>query len=441
MYNIIVAIITSALLILFAVMIMRVFFEKRQTTLRIMLLTCAGVFSLLVLTTLFPSPQMYRFHFAIVFIYESASIYALCFIISLNYKASIVRRIFAVLSALPVYFLANIWATFIVRVIYANSPNMTLDMGWRLVLVLTSLLASLISVLLRSFKNIKRKMTISPVIIITLVILMLCILMSYFYMLFVSRTDYVDSTYSYMMLFIHAIPVGFIILLFYTLDTVAAKYEDKIKSALNAQEKEYYFTQCRLMQESVENIKSIRHDMKFHLATAKDFIANNRPNDAKNYLNSLLGSIEENEIYSNTKNVAFDSIINYKLNSSKHENINLDIRLLIPCTLNIEVADIVTIMGNLLDNAIDAVSKVEDKMLKLDIEYSRESLYIQVQNTFDGVVRYDNEEQKQIVTLKSGSEHGHGLKNVRRSVEKYNGHFDISHEGNVFSAVVLLLCG
>jgi sensor histidine kinase regulating citrate/malate metabolism len=215
----------------------------------------------------------------------------------------------------------------------------------------------------------------------------------------------------------------------------------KVNSALNAQEKEYYFAQCQLMQESMDSIKTIRHDMKFHLAAARAFTANNKSGEATDYIDSLLGSIEESESYSNTKNTAFDSIINFKLNNAEQKNIKLDIRLLIPPALNVEASDIVTIIGNLLDNALDAVSKVEDKKIKLDIEYSRESLYIQVENTFDGLVQYSEDagaEGKHMVTRKVGGEHGHGFKNIRKSVEKYNGHIDISHDESMFSVVILL---
>ncbi|MCL2216515.1 MAG: ATP-binding protein [Defluviitaleaceae bacterium] len=233
--------------------------------------------------------------------------------------------------------------------------------------------------------------------------------------------------------------IGVAFIIFYLHNSLSKSIEDNVKSALHAQEKEYYFTQSQLMQESVENIKSMRHDMKLHLATARDFISTDKTGEAAAYLNGLLGDIEESGVYSNTNNTAFDSIINFKLNNVKQENIKLDIRLLIPPALNIKVADIVTIIGNLLDNALDAVSKVEDKMIKLDIEYSRESLFIQVENTFDGVVKYDNNtDDKQISTRKSGGEHGHGLKNICKSVEKYNGHIDITHDENIFTVTMIL---
>jgi len=246
------------------------------------------------------------------------------------------------------------------------------------------------------------------------------------------------AVFSALIVVLHTL--GVILLFFYLYNTLSKVFESTLKSALHSQEKEYYFNQCRLMQESVENTKAIRHDMQLHLTAARDFITNGKPHEAKSYLSGLIADTAHGEIYSNTKNIAFDSIINYKLNNAMHESIQLDLRLLIPPFLNIEVADIVIIIGNLLDNALDAVAKVENKQIRLDIEYTRGSLFIQMENTFDGVVRYSVAmgEEAHIATRKDGEGHGHGLKNIRKSVDKYNGHFDIKHEDNIFLAVVLL---
>lgn len=83
---------------------------------------------------------------------------------------------------------------------------------------------------------------------------------------------------------------------------------------------------------------------------------------------------------------------------------------------------------------------VEEKIIKLDIEYSRESLFIQVENSFDGIVLYakDGRKEKDCILTRKGDEHGHGLKNIQKSVEKYNGYIDINHQANVFSVTVFL---
>jgi len=235
--------------------------------------------------------------------------------------------------------------------------------------------------------------------------------------------------------------LGIAFLFFYLYYSVSKSFEKDIKSALHTQEREYYLTQCQLMQESVEQVKSIRHDMKLHLAAARDYTANNKANEATDYLDNLLGDIGKSEIYSDTGNIAFDSIINFKLKDVLSNHINLQIKIFVPPHLNIEVSDIVTILGNLLDNAFDAVAKVEDKRIKLDVESSKGSLFIKIDNTFDGEVKYadgmDGAKQV-IVSRKDGGNHGYGLRNIQKSVEKYDGHMDISHEGNVFSVGILM---
>jgi len=203
---------------------------------------------------------------------------------------------------------------------------------------------------------------------------------------------------------------------------ISRVFEDSLQSALHSQEREYYFAQCQLMQESVDKMKAYRHDVKLHLAALKDFTADNK--EATEYLNTLLGDVEESEVYSDMGNIAFDSIINFKIKDVVAKHINFQLSIFIPPALNIEVADVVTILGNLLDNAFDAVEKVEDKMIRLTVEVNRGVLFIKMENTYDGIMKYvdgKHEAKQAITTRKDGDGHGYGLRNIQKSVEKYDG--------------------
>jgi len=395
--------------------IMRVFFEKRVTHFAVTTLSYLFLwFSLL-----------FQVWWA-VFLYFFALV-----IVSLNYKSTAMKRAAAVGGSHFVLLSLTIINNTVALFLPTNWHNDNVGFTMLLTCILIYFVAWIAFLL---FKNIKISAVNLNKLWIPLIILPIGVTFIEFLHYFIdpAAISIIASLFN---------SLGVILIIFYLYNIISKAIEDNIKSALHSQEKEYYFTQCQLMQESVENTKSIRHDMQLHLATARDFITSNKSDEAANYLSSLINDIGKNEIYSNTKNTAFDSIINFKLCNTNQENIKLDLRLLIPPSLNIEVADIVIIIGNLLDNAIDAVSMVEEKVIKLDIEYSRECLFIQIENTFDGVVKYaeeTNEKEKRIVTRKNIGEHGHGLKNIRKSIEKYNGHFDITHEGNTFSTVVLL---
>ncbi|MCL1788213.1 MAG: ATP-binding protein [Defluviitaleaceae bacterium] len=229
--------------------------------------------------------------------------------------------------------------------------------------------------------------------------------------------------------------------MYYIHDILSATYEDKLKSELHSQEKEYYFAQCQLMQESVEKMKTYRHDVKMHLSAILGFAAKDQTQDITHYVSHLLGDIDIIDIYCNTGNIAFDSIINFKLKTAAEQNIKTDISVFVPPALNIDVVDIVTILGNLLDNALDAVEKTADKIINLSVKVSKGNLFIKVDNSFDGEVKYAKGKAgtpEAIVTRKDGDNHGYGLKNVRRAAEKYHGHVDINHDGGVFCVQVLL---
>ena len=90
-----------------------------------------------------------------------------------------------------------------------------------------------------------------------------------------------------------------------------------------------------------------------------------------------------------------------------------------------------------------------EKSITLDIEHSRQTLFIKVKNSFDGIVSYAAENpgpQDLPLTRKttvgaagsSGGSHGHGLKNIARAVAKYDGRMNIAHEGGIFSVAILL---
>ena len=238
---------------------------------------------------------------------------------------------------------------------------------------------------------------------------------------------------------VFAFVIFVVCVIFVVMIVVMSFFNEKLKSLYIMKEKDYYLHQYKVMQESMEQISAIRHDMKSHLAIMRGYASNNQ--EITNYLDKLLEEIEESEIYSDTGNIAFDSIINFKLARAKSDNINLDIALKIPPKLNIEATDVAIIIGNLLDNALYATSKVSERELKLEIDYSKGILYIQVDNTFDRIVNYSESKrrgEKRITTRKKRDSQGQGLKNIKRSVEVYDGHMEITHEDNWFSVRVLL---
>jgi len=396
---------------------MNVFFEKRRTSQFTMLLTYA-LFPIIFIIAEVLDMEGNVFT---PFIYHLP----IFFLITFNYESSMMKRIVATLYAyITTEAVTTIVANFIVNPIFSLSPPHIAQYSVLTLRIIASLAFYFVTAMLfKHFKFIKIK-TID----FKAFWLLAIILVVFYYVSALRNQSFIPDRVFYTLM--PSLLAGGIFLVFYLYNILSKNHEEKLKSALYEQEKDYYFTQCRLMQESAEKVKSMRHDMKMHLVALKDFAGDKET--TLGYLDSLVENITASEIYSQTGNTAIDSVINFKLKTAKEDNIKLEIKTLVPPVLNIRIIDIVTILGNLLDNALDAVAKAEEKVITVDISHDKGNLLIQVDNSFDGIVN------ENLITRKNEKEHGYGIENIRKSVKRYNGHIDIAYKNNIFSVGILL---
>jgi len=362
------------------------------------------------------------------------------FFISINYEAPWTKRVVASVSITAIglmiyYAIAIVLGIELVSAFAPFAEYRSTDTLFLMEMVLFPVLTLLVALLLQNFTNIRKNVIVLPIFWVSVFVIPLSSIIVLFIVV------YAEGLSLFSKITVLFILVGINVLVFYLHNTLSSAYEARLKLELHAQERKYYLSQCQLMQEMAEQTKSARHDMISHFAVLKGLADEINAGKIIEHLDGLLTDAGKVKAYSDTGNVAFDSIINFKLRNAKRDNIKPNIRLCIPSSLNIETTDIAAILGNLLDNALDAVAQVEERTVKLDIEYGRKALFILVENSFDGVVEYVQEggaREKRLVTRKSGGDHGQGFRNIRRAMEKYDGYMDIAYEGNVFSVTVLL---
>jgi len=225
------------------------------------------------------------------------------------------------------------------------------------------------------------------------------------------------------------------IFIFYIYDILNKIYEKDLETKLLEQQNEFYVKQLKIMSETQDNIRFIKHDLKNHLVAIKAIL--NDSEKANDYINNILNLSNISNEYANSGNSVIDSILNYKLHEAHKKNIEIELELTIPYQLNILPYDIGVILGNLLDNAIEAASQNEnDKKIKVIIYFEKNNLSINIINTFDGNII--TEKGKYKTTNKDNLNHGFGLLSVNKALEKYDGEMDISHSDSLFSIKVLM---
>lgn len=169
-----------------------------------------------------------------------------------------------------------------------------------------------------------------------------------------------------------------------------------------------------------ERINEIAHDIKNHLISIKGLINSSPEHPAIQYIDSVYHDLDELSQTVITGNHLFDVVLNEKILKMKKENVTFKRQFETASLEFIEDKDLVIILTNLLDNAIESSMKSEKKSIEFSL-YTLNGSYVvlKVINSCDEppLVR-----KGQLITQKDNQEiHGYGVKNIQRVVKRYNG--------------------
>lgn len=205
---------------------------------------------------------------------------------------------------------------------------------------------------------------------------------------------------------------------------------------------EEYSNQLDLEMQSQEQVRSFRHDMKNHLSELMILVKADAKEKALAYIEEMTGVLKNPKEYSKCGNKELDSMLNYLLRNAEKLGIDVNVSGAAPKRMCISEYELNVIIGNLVDNAMDAAAEATEKKIEINIFFDKDLLHFSIKNSFSGELRRDKTGQLQSSKL-SPEEHGLGIKNVIRTVKKNGGtiSFDSDDENKLFYADVMLYAG
>ncbi len=201
--------------------------------------------------------------------------------------------------------------------------------------------------------------------------------------------------------------------------------------------------QNKLLKNQVDEVHNLyltmrgwRHDYHNHMQSVKAYLAMDSLDEAKAYLDRLEQDLDDIDLLFHTGNINADAILNSKISLAVKRGIQVDYKATVPKELAVSDIDLCVVIGNLIDNAVEACEKVdpEHQFIRLYIGILRRQLYVSVTNATSEVVRKLDEEY---ITTKRG-DHGHGLKRINNIVNKYDGYINRKNEPGVFVTEIML---
>lgn len=197
-----------------------------------------------------------------------------------------------------------------------------------------------------------------------------------------------------------------------------------------------YQNQLKVIQESQNRIRALKHDMKNHILALQVLLQKKDEGEAERYLVSMLDFMANPSEYVTTGNDDVDSLLNFKLQRAKEILNVVETRITIPDRLILQSFDLNVVLGNLLDNAIEASAQTEEKRLRMVMKLEKGVLFLSIKNSCHGVA--EGKRRSLETTKADRSSHGIGLGNVRRIVEKYHGDMELLCEKDNMEVNVMI---
>ena len=207
------------------------------------------------------------------------------------------------------------------------------------------------------------------------------------------------------------------------------------------------FQDMEEMERIYSGIRGMKHDMKNTLSVIQRLSAGEGNGELEEYLSELNRGLEKLEVRFKTGNTVVDTLLNMKYHEAVRDvpGLKMDAdKLMLPQGLEIHSYDIGVILGNAVDNAMEACRKLKakepgaDAFIRLCSLQKGNLLILKVENSFDGWLVRRRQEEFPITDKADKSSHGIGLANIKSTAEKYQGTMDFKVNGRVFILSVMM---
>ena len=192
------------------------------------------------------------------------------------------------------------------------------------------------------------------------------------------------------------------------------------------------------VQNIYQTMRAWRHDYHNHMQSIKALIEMDKMKELSEYLDNLEKDLDSIDIAIRTGNVGLDAILSSKVSIARKNDIEVNCTAKVPQDLTVNDVHLCAIVGNLMDNAIEACEKITEgtvpRFIRVYIGLFKSQLYISVSNS---TCEKHRRRLSELVTCKLG-EHGFGLRRIDKLAEKYDGFVNRKNEPGIFATEVML---
>lgn len=191
------------------------------------------------------------------------------------------------------------------------------------------------------------------------------------------------------------------------------------------------------LQDRINEARQAKHDIRHHITIMDEYLNHKEYDKLHDYLQSYKKSLPDDSAFSFCSHYAVNALLLYFAQQAQKNKIDFDVTMAIPKTLNLPDNVLSVVLGNLLENALEACLEVTDRLPKITIKGKTEAgtIFFKIKNTYNGNLKQDKNGYY-LSTKHNGR--GIGLASIRNIVKQYDGILEIEQKDDVFTVSLLL---
>lgn len=226
--------------------------------------------------------------------------------------------------------------------------------------------------------------------------------------------------------------------IFNIFDKLQEKTDAGIKEALYNRQLDYYAKQYQEISRSQQEFRRMRHELKNNYILLETLA---RKEDLNGILQCLpqMYKTEPARLQAHTGNMVVDAVINNRIASTEDAHIQYQLNLNIPTKLDTNDIRLCGLLGNALDNAVEAALHVaeEKRCISISMQIEKKNLFIEIRNPYDGTILSDD--KGNLLTRKENtSHHGYGLSVMKELLGNNLGSMETIWDENTFYLRIIL---
>lgn len=220
-------------------------------------------------------------------------------------------------------------------------------------------------------------------------------------------------------------------------DNALAQVRVEELTAQARQAEQYYITLAGHIQE----VRRMQHDSRHHLRVLSGYVRDGAYDRMEDYLSTLIEQSPDVGDFFYCANYTANILLGFYAEQARSNGIEFRCDAQIPAELDCTPVDVCAVLGNALQNALDACAlqkSEEQRYISLLARMVGCNLTLEIKNSYDGIAV---EQDGRLLTRKDGGGHGLGLSSIQRVAELHHGYCAVSHTGREFILRVVLTLG